>query len=345
MSTEVRIPANQKAANRIMLQKLVNVLRPPGVGVNTIQRWILNFKYPRKNIQYANRAELPQHKVCARYYSTDYQTVEEGHKHAYYAAYLPQGELVLAYKDNLKIFGLDGKLENVIPGSEGSPWGLATSSRGLIGVTAGDRVKILERNGALMSEWGHDVFQWPSGIAVSHDGLVAVSDIHNAVNSVSLDSLYGHRLMTAPPSGQTNFFWNPRFIAMDQNLSIIVSDCYNHRIMVLDKHGELMFQFGYRGSEDGQLQYPKGVCLDLHGNIIVADSNNHRISLFSPQGHFVKQLVNAKNAKIVNPTSVAVGNQGQLTVTEFSLGYSAARTFYFSQEHVYESFKAVQVQP
>eukprot|EP00058_Branchiostoma_floridae_P021869 XP_002607359.1 hypothetical protein BRAFLDRAFT_69765 [Branchiostoma floridae] len=115
-----------------------------------------------------------------------------------------------------------------------------------------------------------------------------------------------------------NFLWtrqgmkDPRYITVDAEGNILVSDFENHCVYVYNEDGQFLFQFGGEGSDEGQLQWPSGICTDGAGNIIVADSGNRRVEMFDKTGKFLKHIT----TDMQYPCAVAMATQGQLVVTE-----------------------------
>ncbi len=68
---------------------------------------------------------------------------------------------------------------------------------------------------------------------------------------------------------------------------IYVVDGSHHRIMVYDLKGKFLFQFGSKGEQPGQLNYPVGIDVATDNRVYVADSGNHRIQIFSSKGVFL----------------------------------------------------------
>lgn len=68
---------------------------------------------------------------------------------------------------------------------------------------------------------------------------------------------------------------------------IYVVDGSHHRIMVYDLKGKFLFQFGSKGEQPGQLNYPVGIDVSTDNRVYVADSGNHRIQIFSNKGVFL----------------------------------------------------------
>ena len=71
------------------------------------------------------------------------------------------------------------------------------------------------------------------------------------------------------------------FLLHQQSKCIFVSDCYNHRICVLDQHLNFLGSFGRKGDGDAELNYPTGIAIDEEsGTIYVVDRGNYRITVW-----------------------------------------------------------------
>ncbi|XP_078581860.1 uncharacterized protein LOC144865167 [Branchiostoma floridae x Branchiostoma japonicum] len=112
--------------------------------------------------------------------------------------------------------------------------------------------------------------------------------------------------------GQQQGMKFPRYITVDGEGNILVSDLDNHCVYVYNEDGQFLFQFGGKGSGEGQLKHPRGICTDRAGNIIVADRLNSRVEMFDKTGKFLKHV----NTDMGEPQAVAMATQGQLVVTD-----------------------------
>lgn len=81
-------------------------------------------------------------------------------------------------------------------------------------------------------------------------------------------------------------FKEPAFVCIGRNDDIIISDCRNSRVQVLNKFGEFQYQIGSKGSGKGQLQGPSGVTTDRYGHILVTDRVNNRIQVSTDKAGF-----------------------------------------------------------
>ena len=67
---------------------------------------------------------------------------------------------------------------------------------------------------------------------------------------------------------------------------IVVADSCNHRCLVLTLSGQVLLEFGGRGSAPGQFEYPECIATFSGGHIAVSDKDNHRIQVFDNHGKF-----------------------------------------------------------
>ncbi|XP_078683264.1 uncharacterized protein LOC144917280 [Branchiostoma floridae x Branchiostoma belcheri] len=104
----------------------------------------------------------------------------------------------------------------------------------------------------------------------------------------------------------------PRYLAVDRDGNILVSDSAARGIFAYDEDGNFKFKFGGDGSGEGQLRGHRGIATDNSGNVIVADCENHRVEKFSCDGQFVGHLATG----VQEPWAVAVGPAGHIVLTD-----------------------------
>jgi DNA-binding beta-propeller fold protein YncE len=73
------------------------------------------------------------------------------------------------------------------------------------------------------------------------------------------------RLVFGSLGNGRNQFNSPHGFCLNPDDDIVVADTNNHRVVVISKNGDFLFQFGTAGKLDGNLFYPRKVyhCLDL----------------------------------------------------------------------------------
>ncbi|XP_078584675.1 E3 ubiquitin-protein ligase TRIM32-like [Branchiostoma floridae x Branchiostoma japonicum] len=146
-------------------------------------------------------------------------------------------------------------------------------------------------------------------------------DRDNRHGEILVFRLDGSLVRTVGSPSKTDFFNMgqpqgmkfPQYLTVDVEGNILVTDCDSHCVFVYDEHGQFLFQFGNKGSGEGQLDYPLGICTDRAGNIIVADYGNNRVEMFDKTGNFFKHIATDMDG----PLAVAMATQGQLVVTCF----------------------------
>ena len=83
-------------------------------------------------------------------------------------------------------------------------------------------------------------------------------------------------------------FDEPHGIAIDpRNGHVLVSDTNNQRIVVFDKSGNLIRQFGEEGDGPGHFSHPMDVAVGADGSVYVSDYFQDRIQKFTDTGEFL----------------------------------------------------------
>ncbi|XP_035658590.1 tripartite motif-containing protein 2-like [Branchiostoma floridae] len=107
--------------------------------------------------------------------------------------------------------------------------------------------------------------------------------------------------------------WRPAHVTVDGEGNILVTDYNNHCVHVLDREGNFKFKFGSEGSDESQLNDPKGICVDGMGNTIVADFGNSCVKLFDSEGRSLRNI----GSGMKRPSGVAVSPGGDVLVTDW----------------------------
>jgi len=69
---------------------------------------------------------------------------------------------------------------------------------------------------------------------------------------------------------------------VDGNGNVLVADTGNKRIVIFDKDGNYITEFGSAGFDPGQFDEPVGVAVAPSGTVYVTDTWNQRIQAFMP---------------------------------------------------------------
>ncbi len=169
------------------------------------------------------------------------------------------------------------------------PTGVACDSRGNIYATLRDGAPVLvfDRNGNFLRKWGTRGYKTgellsPEGIAVdSNAGRVYVTD-RGRLRVIAYD-LNGQLIWETPILGALSPAVGP-----DGNVYVST----HGPIVVLDKEGQFVRQFGSRGSALGQFDFPHQMAVSGDSKTLyVADSNNARIQAVQPSGNATAPVV------------------------------------------------------
>ena len=202
-------------------------------------------------------------------------------------AWDPRGFLYVVDKTaRIQKFDSSGKylLSWNTPESEkGRPTGMLVDSKGELWVADTHYHRILHYSpeGTLLSEFGSEgngpgQFQYPTGIAISANGLIFVSE-YGGNDRIQVFTRDGNiRRAWGSYGAGPGQFERPQGIAVSGD-RIYVADAANHRIQVFSLEGKLL-------STWGDLKYPYSVSLDGDGNVLVAEYGRHRISKFTSEG-------------------------------------------------------------
>jgi sugar lactone lactonase YvrE len=80
----------------------------------------------------------------------------------------------------------------------------------------------------------------------------------------------------------------PEGIIILKDGRIVVCDTHYHRIVYFDAQGNWLRNFGQRGREGGEFEYPVGICKDEAEHLYICEyGGNDRIQKFSREGEFI----------------------------------------------------------
>jgi DNA-binding beta-propeller fold protein YncE len=85
--------------------------------------------------------------------------------------------------------------------------------------------------------------------------------------------------------------YGPRGLAYDAGAGeLYVADTGNRRVLIFDKQGKYLRQFGSKGSGQAQFDEPVGIALSPDGKVFVSDLRNKRIQIFDKQGKYLNEF-------------------------------------------------------
>lgn len=98
------------------------------------------------------------------------------------------------------------------------------------------------------------------------------------------------------------------------NEQLFVTDSQRHQIVVFDLRGNFVTEFGKRGTQPGEFNFPTHIATDGEGNLLVTDSMNGRVQRLGRDGNFINEIGSIGNATghFSRPKGVAVDSFGHV---------------------------------
>ena len=134
--------------------------------------------------------------------------------------------------------------------------------------------------------------------------------------SASYDHMFilkwGERGIDAPGE-----FSNPKYVAVDSNGSVYVTDLGNKRVQKFNGDGEFLTEWGNSGSLPGEFNAPAGIA--VYGeNVYVVDRQLHRVQQFDLDGGFVNEwgMHGSGDGEFLLPNGIDTGINGSVYVVD-----------------------------
>jgi DNA-binding beta-propeller fold protein YncE len=233
------------------------------------------------------------------------------------------------------------------------PMGVAVGSGDRIYVTDADndRVCAFDVSGRFLFEFGGrgvakpapgvaatyepGRLNYPVGIDTDGDGNVYVASLYN--DSIEVYDPDGNPLRRFPdPQAVTG-----RGGSGSGGLGIAVTDVAVHKdrvyatdtyqIMVFNRRGDLIDQWGRPGDDRAGLDHPNGLAVGADGTVYVSDTNHGRVTAFSPEGQVRWQvgeipvgLQDESERPLVLPRGLTVLPDGSVLVVD-AFGFELVR--------------------
>lgn len=172
-------------------------------------------------------------------------------------------------------------------------------------------------NGNLVKSFASGMMIFPHGIHVDRDGNVWLTDgqdnkprrARGAPPDSPLppppDKLIGHQVFKFSPDGKllmtlgvagggtgADGFFQPNDVVTDRAGNIYVAEGHggdNARIVVFDKTGKYLREFGKKGTGPGEFDQPHALAFDSKERLFVGDRSNNRIQILDKNGKMLEE--------------------------------------------------------
>jgi tripartite motif-containing protein 71 len=163
---------------------------------------------------------------------------------------------------------------------------------------------------------GEGEFQDPVGLGIDRDGQIYVADTGNhRIQIFTAEGKFSGEI--AVTSGGVPV--RPIDVAVNPKTShIIVTGNNNHKVMVFDRSGRMIREWGGNGAEAGKFRYPATIAITHDLAIGVVDVFNTRVQLFQPNGDFLVKIGEwgVLPGQLFRPKGIAVDKQGYIYVSD-----------------------------
>ena len=174
-----------------------------------------------------------------------------------------------------------------------------------------------DANGNLVKSFGGGMMIFPHGIHVDRDGNIWMTDgqdnkprrARGAAPDSPLppapDKLIGHQVFKFSPDGRllmtlgvagggtgAEGFFQPNDVVTDRAGNIYVAEGHggdNARIVVFDKTGKYLREFGKKGTGPGEFDQPHALAFDSKERLFVGDRSNNRIQILDKNGKMLEE--------------------------------------------------------
>ena len=241
--------------------------------------------------------------------------------------HLPNGNIVFTDAFCLRVINPStGRLVRTIgsygtePGQFLLPLGLAANQQGVIFVsdTTNNKIEKFTSEGRHIAVIGapgvKGALTSPEGLALYGDEKIFVADQGNHRIVVFLQRNGRYVTNFGKRGREAGQFIEPRDVAVDlKNNRVFVSDKGNHRIQAFTPEGKPLLKFGNRCSIP--LNSPNFVCVDPDGFILITQTQSSVVTILTHRGSLICHLKHPFRS----PYGIAVGNKGQMIVTDSAL--------------------------
>lgn len=205
------------------------------------------------------------------------------------------------------------------------PSDVAVGDDGTIYVLDGTNniVRVYDRDRKKIKILGGDgVLSQPVGIDATSRGEVLVADSLNARIAIFSSDSPTPAYMALPATSD-GFRSNPTDVATDPSEEIFyVVDNDNHRVLAIDRAGQLLWTTGKMGRLEGQFRFPFFIAVAKDGDLHILEVVNTRVQVLNPKGEHDLYLGGwgILPGEFFRPKGIAIDEEGKVFVSDSYVG-------------------------
>lgn len=235
----------------------------------------------------------------------------------------PRIKYLQSLSDRKSIEGSGSKILESLLGEEKSdalqkPYGVVAADEKVYATESnGGRIFVFDLKNSKLSFIGSSSFgsvAMPIGIAADSAGNIYVSDVIQ--KAVFVFNPKGEMILSF---GGKDEMENPAGIAVDNiRKRLYMVDSKAHKVKVYSLDGKYLFEFGKRGTEDGEFNFPTNIAIDKEGKIYVVDTINTRVEVFDPEGKYLWKFGSLGDSfgQFTRPKGIAIDSEGNIYVVD-----------------------------
>lgn len=160
-------------------------------------------------------------------------------------------------------------------------------------------------------------FILPFTLFIDSKDQVYVTDVErHDIQVFDADGNFIKRITVA--TGEGNEDLRPNGIHVLDDGRIVLTDTGNHRYLIVDGNGKILFEKGGKGDGPGQFNFPDELTVTDDDTICIVDVINCRVQEFDMEGNFIRAFgqVGQSAGTFARPKGIAVDGQGRLWVSD-----------------------------